>query len=449
MIYSIIKSAFFQNLLAQLLCSLPYMILVLVAFKGHWRFKKSVTFLIVFAATVLQVLLSVVPLGILEDFSGIISSVVYIVFIFVAIKEYIGKLIFTVLVLTNLGDFNVSFALFIEKTISHGEGTYYNYLLCLALELVVIMPLIYILVFKSISSSTSNSSSDDLSDKEKRVRHPWRYLWLIPAVFYMFWINYYADEGAVDRLLDPMGMLYLILIDAGSILIYRTIIKTVDLYEKNLALLEENHAISIQRLSFESLNARLENMRRTRHDLRHHAAILKQIRKSGDLAALDELIATYTEQNYLDQPLIFCENETVNIVLAFYSETAYKNNISFSVKADIPEDIFVDRKDLAVVFGNILENASDACEEVDDDRYINLVASYKTTSQGKHCLSLSVKNSYVTETTRTESGVFRSTKHEGDGIGISSVQSITKKYDGACSFTPENGVFNVSLILYE
>jgi signal transduction histidine kinase len=310
------------------------------------------------------------------------------------------------------------------------------------------MPLIYILVFKSISSPYSSSSTDDLSEKEKRVRHPWRYLWLITAVFYLFWINYYADEAVVDRILDPMGMLYLVLIDAGSILIYRTIITTVDLYEKNLALLEENHAISIQRLSFESLNARLENMRRTRHDLRHHTALLKQIRKSGDLTALDELIDTYTEQNYLDQPLYFCENETVNIVTAFYSEIAYKNNISFSVKADIPEDIFVDRKDLAVVYGNILENATDACKEVDGDRFVDLATTYKTTAQGTHCLTLSVKNSYVTETTRNENGTFRSTKHEGDGIGIGSVQSITKKYGGACSFTPENGVFTVSVILY-
>jgi sensor histidine kinase regulating citrate/malate metabolism len=221
------------------------------------------------------------------------------------------------------------------------------------------------------------------------------------------------------------------------------------LYEKNLALLEENHAISIQRLSYESINNRLENMRRTRHDLRHHAALLQEIRKNGDLSALDELINMYTEQNYLDQPFLFCENETVNIVLVFYSETAYKNNISFSVKADIPEDIFFEKKDLAVLFGNILENAADACKEVEGERFIDLAATYKSAANGAHSLSLAVKNSFITEPTRNENGVFRSTKHAGEGIGISSVESITKKYDGACSFTHEGGIFTVSVILYE
>ena len=89
----------------------------------------------------------------------------------------------------------------------------------------------------------------------------------------------------------------------------------VYLYEKNTALLAENHVLSIQRLQYDSLNERLENMRRTRHDLRHHAALLKQIRESGDISQLDDLINMYTEKNLLNQPLINCENETVNVIL--------------------------------------------------------------------------------------------------------------------------------------
>ena len=62
---------------------------------------------------------------------------------------------------------------------------------------------------------------------------------------------------------------------------------------------------------------------------------------------------------------------------------------------------------------------------------------------------LSVKNNYATEPVRNEDDVFSSTKHEGNGIGVSSVQSIARKYDGVSSFMPKDGVFSVSLILYE
>ena len=157
----------------------------------------------------------------------------------------------------------------------------------------------------------------------------------------------------------------------------------------------------------------------------------------------------YTEKNLLDQPLINCENETVNVILALYSETAYNNNISFSIKANIPKDVFVDKKDLSVLFGNILENASDACKEVEGERFISLNAAYNSASNGSHSITLIVKNNYGTEPSVSEKGVFHSTKHAGDGIGISSVRSITEKYNGACTFTHENGTFTVSVILYE
>ncbi|MBR6045453.1 MAG: sensor histidine kinase [Ruminococcus sp.] len=442
------------RLLYTFLCSFPYMVLILYSFRGHWRFKRSVTFLLAFTA--LTFLLATLPVRlILSEYVpyqvfDIITNIVYIGFIFATIKDHIGKLIFTVLALTNLGDLVVVSAKCLEGIYFHDnalEKYRFTYHLFIVIVMAAALPLMYFLLFKDIGGHTT----DTVIENGKAVKHPWRYLWLVPAVFNLIslWHFYAGGSWDVETSMDPMSTLYLLAISAGSVLIYRIIVGSARLYERNLSLFAENHALSIQRLQFDSLNARLENMRRTRHDLRHHTALLKQIRQSGDLSALDELINSYNEQNCLDQPLMFCENQTVNIVLAFYSETAYRNSISFSVKADIPEEIFADSKDIAVVFGNVLENASDACKEVTGERFIDLTAVYKTSASGTRCLTLSVKNSFATAPTVNEDGVFNSTKHPGEGIGISSVKSIAEKYGGTCSFTHEGGVFSVSVILYE
>ena len=442
------------RLLYNFLCSFPYMVLILFSFRGHWRFKKSVTYLIVFAAVAFQLSITLLRFyclpNVKSQFWVILDSSTYIAFIFAAIKDRIGKLVFTVLVLTNIGTFVIMCAKFIESIFFPSSSLkWYNltYHPFVVLVLAAVLPAVYLLVFKDIAGDTQSITPQN----QKTFKHPWRYLWLIPAIFYLIWMqHYYAAGGStLENSKDLKNIVFLFVIDAGSVLVYRIIVKSTKLYENNLSLLAENHALSIQRLQYDSLNDRLENMRRTRHDLRHHTALLKQIRLSGDLSALDELIEAYMEQNCLDQPLIFCENETVNILLAFYSEKAYKNNISFSLKADIPEDIFADKKDLAVIFGNILENATDACKDVDGERFVDLVAAYKTTINASHCLTLSVKNSFVTAPALNENGVFSSTKHKGEGIGISSVKCITEKYDGACSFTHEDNVFTVSVILYE
>ena len=444
------------RLLYVFLCSFPYMVLVLLSFRGHWRFKKWVTFLLAFSAIFAQMMIIVIRKYYVEipgQVEDLISSALYIAFIFLTIREHIGKLIFTVLVLTTLGDFVIMSAKNLEGLFFPEQAAlayHYTYHIFILFMLVLVLPVIYLLVFKDIAPPEKTPHGGPVKNG-KTVGYPWWYLWLVPAVFYLIWMQHIYGDGrsTLEIALDPMSTVYLFLIDAGSVLIYRIIVQSAELYETNLTLLEENHANSIQRLCYESINDRLENMRKTRHDLRHHAALLKEIRQSGDLAALDELIDTYTEQNFLDQPIIFCENETVNIVLAYYSEMAYKNNISFSVKADIPEDIFIEKKDLAVLFGNLLENAADACREAEGERFIDINAIYKSTAKGTNYLSLVIKNNYGTEPIRSANGVFRSTKHPGDGIGISSVESIAKKYDGVCSFTPENGVFTVSFILYE
>ena len=445
----------YGRLLYTFLCTFPYMALVLFTFRGHWCFKKPVAIVIMLAIVAFQMSTLPVRLYLSEyipyQFFDILTSVIYIAFIFVEIKAHIGKLIFTVLVLTNLGNFVVTSAKCLENIFFPVQAAmefFFTYHLFIALVLIAVIPVIYLLVFKNISSP-DESQSETYAENSIATGYLWRYMWLVPGVFYLIGtlLFYTAGDFNLKSMTGPVQTLYLLAIAAGSVMIYRIIIQTVDLYDKNAALREENHTLSIQRLRYESLNERLENMRRTRHDIRHHVALLKQIRDSGDISALDDMISMYTKQNMLDQPLIYCENETVNIVLALYSETADQNSIAFSVKANIPNDIFADKKDLVVLFGNILENAADACMEVEKDRFIDLVATYSDTPGGIHCLSLIAKNSCGT-VSRDDNGVFHSTKHIGDGIGINSVKSISNKYNGACSFTADNGIFTVSVILY-
>ena len=446
------------HLLYTFLCTFPYIILILFSFKGHWRFKKSITFLISALEIIMQMSIFMIRKYLLNGSNGpfwaIFSNVLDVIFIYVAIKDHPGKLAFALIMISNLGTFIIMLAkclegfFFPEQSNEWYNFTYHPFIV---LVLIVVLPVIYRLVFRDFVSTPSAYEPYTFTGDGKKVWNAWRYLWLVPVLFYLMWMQFYYGGGktTLENAKDPMNVLYLFFIDAGSVLVYRIIINATNLYERHLSLLAENHANSIQRLSYESLNIRLENLRKTRHDLRHHVAFLKQIRNSGDISALDELINEYTETNNLDQPIFFCENETINIVLAYYSEIAYENNIPFSVKADIPEETFVEKKDLSVIFGNILENATDACKEVEGERFIDLVATYKTAPDGKHSFMLSVKNNYATEPVRNEDDVFSSTKHEGNGIGVSSVQSIARKYDGVSSFMPEEGVFSVSLILNE
>ena len=445
-----------EVLLHAFLNSFPYFVLAIYAFRGHWRFSKKITILLLFVAEIAQLIilpLNVILYGSTSPVLDILLAVIHVAFFFAVVKDHLGKLIFAVLVITNLGTTVLICSKCLEGLIFPELALlkyHYTYLIITLILIIIFTPLIYLLIFKDMYES-GKETSDKYIENKKVSGYMWHYLWIIPAIFYLIWnyVSYSGNLSSNENRMNPINALFLLSINAGSILIYRMIIKTVKMHEKNTALLAENHVLSIQRLQYDSLNERLENMRRTRHDLRHYTALLTQIRDNKDFDALDDLINMYTEKNLLNAPLVCCENETVNVILALYSETAHNNDIKLSIKANIPKNIFVDQKDLSVLFGNILENATHACKEVKEDRFINLNAAYTETPNGSDSITLVVKNNYSIEPSESENGIFRSTKHSGDGIGISSVRSIAEKYKGASTFTHEDGTFTVSVILYQ
>ena len=445
-----------EVLLHAFLNSFPYFVLAIYAFRGHWRFSKKITILLLFVAEIAQLIilpLNVILFGSTSPVLDILLAVIHVAFFFAVVKDHLGKLIFAVLVITNLGTTVLICSKCLEGLIFPELALlkyHYTYLIITLILIIIFTPIIYLLIFKDMYES-GKETSDKYIENKKVSGYMWHYLWIIPAIFYLIWnyVSYSGNLSSNENRMNPINALFLLCINAGSILIYRMIIKTVKMHEKNTALLAENHVLSIQRLQYDSLNERLENMRRTRHDLRHYTALLTQIRDNKDFDALDDLINMYTEKNLLNAPLVCCENETVNVILALYSETAHNNDIKLSIKANIPKNIFVDQKDLSVLFGNILENATHACKEVKEDRFINLNAAYTENPNGSDSITLVVKNNYAIEPSESENGIFRSTKHSGDGIGISSVRSIAEKYKGASTFTHEDGTFTVSVILYE
>lgn len=438
-----------EALLYTFLNSFPYMVLVLSSFRGRWRFGTRITVLLLAIATVSQVALNTFRFyspqvqNPLYD-AGI--SLLYIGFIFLAIKERFGKLVFTVLVLMDLGNLVVvtskciEGAFFPEEALLRYHFTYSLFMMPVEMLLIIVA---YLLIFKGITDDSEPDS--ELSAASISL---WRYLWLIPGVFYLIWTQHFYTSGksALENALDPLSTGYLLLIDIGSLLIYRTIVQVVTVYEKNARLTADNHELELQKMQYDTINERIEDMRSTNHNLRHHITLLKQIQENGDLYALGELIASYPASVIHGQPLRYCTNDTVNAVLTYYSEVALKNDIAISFSLELPEKCFIEKPDLAVMFGNILENAVEACKFVDGKRYIKITGSYGSAPEQ---LSFIVENNYKVEPHTDENGVFLSTKHKGNGIGINSVRHIVGKYGGESSFMPEDGVFRVSILIYK
>lgn len=122
--------------------------------------------------------------------------------------------------------------------------------------------------------------------------------------------------------------------------------------------MEQEQALAAQRaFYYEGLQQQDQQLRQLRHDLRNHitaAAGLLELGKVEEARAyLDEL----GESRALSRPRRFCENETVNIVLAAKADALAQSGIAADFQVALPADLAIADTDLCALLGNALDNA--------------------------------------------------------------------------------------------
>lgn len=232
-----------------LLSFLPFLLLALYPFRKMLRFSKRVTSLLILGVTVVQLGLGVWAAFFSGGRPGIISAVstvIYAGFYFAAVKAPAGKTIFTLLMLTNTQNFAVVAAKCLEGQVLPAFAVQsYRWSFSLALlvvECVVLLPL-----FIYIKKVYAPAAQKEPSGPE------WRYLWLIPATFYLLW--YYGIYGNVSRTsleiaLRPGNTFFFFFINLGAFVVYHVIATLVLEQARNLELRDSNHRLAMQTLQY-------------------------------------------------------------------------------------------------------------------------------------------------------------------------------------------------------
>ena len=281
-----------------------------------------------------------------------------------------------------------------------------------------------------------------------RDLHFWRYLWLVPLMFYaMFRLAVYPDflyissSKSGTQLLFPIAYMislflnYVILLQMMNALTGRE-----DAYKQ---LRTTEAVISIQRSANQTLIRNMEEIAKLRHDLRHHIIAIDALAKQGDAGRIEEYIAPLMEFPIMSDPLVFCPSPTVNAIISYYHDQAKEAGAAFNCRVDLPGTFDMPELDLCSILGTLLQNAVEACQrQTSGERSIRVVIGMS----GDSMILIRVENTYDHEI-RQKDGDFISSKTSGPGIGTSSVRHLTEEYHGVCKFTWENGIFAASVLL--
>lgn len=431
----------FEIVLYALVNFIPYLMLALYPFTDKLRFSKGRTLLLLLILSVLQVWCGIC-VGVSESayvsVLSILSTVSYMAFYFLAVKEQPGKLLFVLLMVSNFANFIVMAAKFLEGVV-FPEYAVDNNRLSFSVMTILLQAILMPFFFWCFKKYLKNAAFLEMTMKV------WRYLWLIPLTFYLCWYYtlYFNERSSLEQALMPQSALFSFLINLGAMVVYFMVAKLIHQTEQNLMLQMVNNQLAIQNVQYESLQERMEETRKARHDLRQHMLVIASFAEKKQYDELQEYIEHYRNTHTEARQLVYCSHMALNALISYYGQLCEERSIHYETELSLPQKLSISDADLTVLFGNLLENAADGCLGLPwEERFVRLqIACEKETT-----LVFCIANA-CGEKSQKESGHFLSSKHEGFGIGIESAQNIAKRYNGVLNIEEAEGRFTVTGML--
>ena len=199
--------------------------------------------------------------------------------------------------------------------------------------------------------------------------------------------------------------------------------------------------ISEQKKHNQLMVEHMDELRRQRHDLRHQLTAIQGLAgpDNGPLRQyLDGLLNAIPAV-----PQTYCENQTVNAVVSHYAALCRERRVEADIHLSVPARTEQSTDgELCVIFGNLMENALEACGRMAGGRRFLHLRS--TVHLGT--LTITMDNSFDGQVTR-ENGTFRSSKRDDFGVGLSSIQAVARKRGGDARFEADGQVFRSSVYL--
>lgn len=268
-----------------------------------------------------------------------------------------------------------------------------------------------------------------------RLKVNWWIFSFIPMSFtgLICLVNYYfLDFHGVTRNY-PVLLMICILMLLVYILIFYTFQTAGDAMERERIAGNMKEQILLQKKQYEFYLQKREAERIFRHDARHRDSILISYLENGEVEGAKEFLKKELAEIEKNAKIPFCENTLINAVLSEYRTKAEQEGLEFSARIQMPKELACDKAEFCVMLSNLLENSLDAAKS-----YIAISIKHLN-----HQLSLNVKNDYEGELKKSAENNYLTTKPQGSGLGLKSVEAILKSNSGFLKIEDTDGVFDV------
>ena len=275
---------------------------------------------------------------------------------------------------------------------------------------------------------------------------PADFIWPVLVVFVFavmdccFIVMVSLESGSVKSLV--MCLCIIVSVILTYYLVFYMVERLAGLFEKQHGEEMYKEEMRYQEIYYRELEKRNEDMQVFKHDLKNKLVEMYRFFEEEDTRQLMERIRKIYQELDSADDASYSANPAVDSVLRLKIGKAKSEGIETDVYVLVPKGLKLEYGDTGVLYGNLLDNAIEACQKVEKGkRYIHIENKYM---DGKMLLVIeNSKPPVVNEKLQT-------TKQDSyqHGRGIASVRKVVGKYNGTVVFSDKGDCFEAAVMLY-
>ncbi len=170
-----------------------------------------------------------------------------------------------------------------------------------------------------------------------------------------------------------------------------------------------------------------------RHEMRHHMLALSGMLNGGDVSRAKRYVDAVAGDLDRLPTGRYSGNLLVDVIAGSYLDRAWTQGIRVEHRLNVPEELKIADEDMSVFLSNMLQNALEACERMEEgaDRYIRLEMRLRGSFLFFKCANSAPE----------ESGERR--ERPGHGYGLAAMRRVAEKYNSTLVIEHANGEFSI------
>lgn len=286
--------------------------------------------------------------------------------------------------------------------------------------------------------------------KKKEIRESFiefRYLLIVVSFIFCIVLRQYQLE--LDEIAKGLSTAKGINISFSLIVTITIIIFVTCILLNNTKIRRENEfLLEIDAMSeqyYKEAAKLLEKNHQLVHDIKNHFIVIKKYAEIEKNIELCQYLEEISSDLFKESIHTWSGNKILDLLLNQKKNIAEYKKIDFHITTDLFQFFPFSDSEICSLFGNLLDNAIEACEGINGrDKWIEVKVNRKN-----QLLFIEVENSIEKEPLMKNGKLISSKRDNGiHGYGMKNIERIVEKYDGTISCQIEENRFEVYITFF-